>query len=95
MDSPTSADVRAWAPPLFTWSTYGYPAPASGDSDLLDERVADAVADLHVYCDRTLESITSVEERTAQQVIVGIVMHTVTAGGKKALKALEDRASRR
>lgn len=91
MDRPSAADVRAWAPPLFAWADYGFPAPdPPTDPDALDVRVGWAVGTLYAVTGRTLESITlGEEEQIAQRVIAAFVMLEATGGSAAALAVLE------
>lgn len=89
MDQPTAAAIRSWAPPLFSWDTYGFPPGTPGDA-ALDVRATWAVGQLHAVTGRTLASITTTEDvAVAQKVLAAFVMTEAMGGGAAALQVLE------
>lgn len=88
MDAPTAEEIRSYAPPLFDWETYGFPADV--DPDPLDVRVGWAVGTLYAVTGRTMDSITLTEEvAIAQRVLAAFVMLEATGGSAAALQVLE------
>lgn len=88
MQPPTAADLRAWSPPAFDWTKYGFPAGANPDP--LDVRAEWAAGQLFAVTGRTLASITSLEETAiAQKVLAAFAMAEATGGGPTALAVLE------
>lgn len=89
MEQPTATEIRSYAPPAFSWDTYGFPVTTEGDA-ALDVRVGWARGTLYAVTGRTLDSITSEEEvAIAQRVLVAFVINEALGGGAAALKVLE------
>jgi hypothetical protein len=90
MNQPTSAEIRGFAPPLFVWADFGFPAPSGSDPDPLDARVGWAVGTLFAVTGRTLASITTVEHvAIAQRVLTAFVLLEALGGGEAALSVME------
>lgn len=90
MDTPTAADIRAWAPPAYDFAAVGFPAPTPPDADPLDVQVRWAVSYVVAMTGRQLLTLDLADPQfpaLAEQAITWRVVQQVAGSSRSTLRA--------